>query len=159
MHPVPSQLANSTKTILSQGFWPDGIYVPPTYDAMVYDLQVLKSLGFNMVRKHIKVENDLFYQACDKMGIMLIQDMPALPSTSQPNPARMFTSYQYISVADVTCSQSKQSLCGSSLCLSSNTALSPRSTPGSSTTKAGDSYFPRRKCSLRLTFGPLTQRG
>ncbi|RSH92901.1 hypothetical protein EHS25_008347 [Saitozyma podzolica] len=44
---------------LDQGFWPDGLYVPPTHDAMVYDLQVLKSLGFNMVRKHIKVETDL----------------------------------------------------------------------------------------------------
>lgn len=63
---------------LDQGFWPDGIYVPPNREAMVYDLQVLKNLGFNMLRKHIKVENALFYQACDEMGLMLIQDMPAL---------------------------------------------------------------------------------
>ncbi|KAH8930065.1 glycoside hydrolase family 2 protein [Atractiella rhizophila] len=51
---------------LDQGFWPDGLYLPPNYEAMVYDLQVLKSLGFNMLRKHIKVENDLFYEACGK---------------------------------------------------------------------------------------------
>ncbi|KUJ08553.1 putative hydrolase [Mollisia scopiformis] len=63
---------------LDQGFWPDGIYTPPNREAMVYDLEVLKSLGFNMLRKHIKVENDLFYQACDQMGLLLIQDMPAL---------------------------------------------------------------------------------
>ncbi|KAH8689360.1 glycoside hydrolase superfamily [Talaromyces proteolyticus] len=63
---------------LDQGFWPDGIYSPPTRDAMVYDLEVLKSLGFNMLRKHIKVEPALFYRACDELGLMVIQDMPAL---------------------------------------------------------------------------------
>lgn len=63
---------------LDQGFWPDGIYTPPNREAMVYDLETLKKLGFNMLRKHIKVENALFYQACDEMGLMLIQDMPSL---------------------------------------------------------------------------------
>jgi beta-galactosidase/beta-glucuronidase len=45
---------------------------------MVYDLKVLKDLGFNMVRKHIKVETDLFYRACDELGLLVIQDMPNL---------------------------------------------------------------------------------
>ena len=63
---------------LDQGFWPDGIYTPPNREAMVYDLETLKKLGFNMLRKHIKVENALFYQACDEMGLMVIQDMPSL---------------------------------------------------------------------------------
>ncbi|TVY69034.1 Beta-galactosidase [Lachnellula suecica] len=68
---------------LDQGFWPDGLYTPPNKEAMVYDLQVLKKLGFNMLRKHfsygkIKVETALFYQACDQLGLLLIQDMPAL---------------------------------------------------------------------------------
>ncbi|EMC97998.1 glycoside hydrolase family 2 protein [Baudoinia panamericana UAMH 10762] len=63
---------------LDQGFWPDGIYVPPNYEGMVYDLQTLKTLGFNMLRKHIKVEMALYYQACDEMGLMVIQDMPSL---------------------------------------------------------------------------------
>ncbi|KAF2732328.1 glycoside hydrolase [Polyplosphaeria fusca] len=63
---------------LDQGFWPDGIYLAPTYDAMVYDLQKLQDIGYNMLRKHIKVEPALFYYAADKMGIMLIQDMPSL---------------------------------------------------------------------------------
>ncbi|KAK4951091.1 hypothetical protein LTR66_013900 [Elasticomyces elasticus] len=63
---------------LDQGFWPDGIYVLPNREAMVYDLQTLKNLGFNMLRKHIKVETALYYQACDEMGLMVVQDMPSL---------------------------------------------------------------------------------
>ncbi|KAM4058810.1 glycosyl hydrolases family 2, sugar binding domain-containing protein [Hirsutella rhossiliensis] len=64
---------------LDQGYWPDGLYTPPSREAMIYDLKMLKSLGFNMVRKHIKVEPDLFYQACDEIGLMVVQDMPSLP--------------------------------------------------------------------------------
>ncbi|KAK9774518.1 putative Beta-galactosidase [Seiridium cardinale] len=63
---------------LDQGFWPDGIYTPPNREAMVYDLKYLKSLGMNMLRKHIKVEPALFYRACDELGLLLIQDMPCL---------------------------------------------------------------------------------
>ncbi|KAM7195925.1 Glycoside hydrolase superfamily [Naviculisporaceae sp. PSN 640] len=70
---------------LDQGFWPDGIYTPPTLEAMVWDLQLLKSIGMNMVRKHIKIEPDLFYEACDKLGLIVIQDMPSvnLPNEEQ----------------------------------------------------------------------------
>ncbi|GFP53028.1 putative beta-glucuronidase [Trichoderma asperellum] len=73
---------------LDQGFWPDGLYAPPSREAMVYDLKMLKSLGFNAVRKHIKVEPDLFYRACDEMGLMVIQDMPSLVADGSrpPNP-------------------------------------------------------------------------
>ncbi|KAL4891829.1 glycoside hydrolase superfamily [Aspergillus ambiguus] len=63
---------------LDQGYWPDGLYTPPTREAMVYDLQVLKALGFNMLRKHIKVEPALFYRACDELGLLVIQDMPSM---------------------------------------------------------------------------------
>ncbi|PLN81896.1 putative hydrolase [Aspergillus taichungensis] len=63
---------------LDQGYWPDGLYTPPNREAMVYDLKVLKGLGFNMVRKHIKVETALFYRACDELGLLVIQDMPSL---------------------------------------------------------------------------------
>ncbi|KKK25315.1 hypothetical protein P175DRAFT_0553896 [Aspergillus ochraceoroseus IBT 24754] len=69
---------------LDQGYWPDGIYTPPNRDAMIYDLKVLKDLGFNMLRKHIKVEPALFYRACDELGLLVIQDMPAL-FLAQPN--------------------------------------------------------------------------
>ncbi|KXG47047.1 Glycoside hydrolase, family 2, immunoglobulin-like beta-sandwich [Penicillium griseofulvum] len=69
---------------LDQGYWPDGLYTPPSKEAMVYDLKMLKKLGFNMVRKHIKVETDLFYRACDELGLLVIQDMPSLrPSQSR----------------------------------------------------------------------------
>lgn len=70
---------------LDQGWWPDGLMTPPNREAMVYDLKVLKSLGVNMLRKHIKVEPDLFYQACDQIGLYVIQDMPSMP-LRRPNP-------------------------------------------------------------------------
>ena len=62
---------------LDQGWWPDGLLTPPSYEAMVYDLQVIKSFGMNMVRKHIKVENDLWYEWCDRNGLIVWQDMPS----------------------------------------------------------------------------------
>ncbi|MBN2354528.1 hypothetical protein JXO59_00360, partial [candidate division KSB1 bacterium] len=62
---------------LDQGFWPDGIYTAPTEEAMAYDLQVLKKLGFNMLRKHVKVEPRRFYYWCDRLGLMVWQDMPS----------------------------------------------------------------------------------
>lgn len=62
---------------LDQGFWPDGIYTPPTEEAMVYDLRMTKKMGFNMLRKHVKVENRIFYYWCDKLGILVWQDMPS----------------------------------------------------------------------------------
>lgn len=63
---------------LDQGYWPDGLHTPPSKEAMIYDLKVLKDIGYNMLRKHIKVEPPLFYQACDQLGLLLIQDMPSL---------------------------------------------------------------------------------
>ncbi|MGI6401967.1 MAG: sugar-binding domain-containing protein [Thermoguttaceae bacterium] len=62
---------------LDQGWWPDGLYTPPTEEGMVYDLEVLKELGFNMLRKHIKVEPARYYYACDRLGLLVWQDMPS----------------------------------------------------------------------------------
>jgi hypothetical protein len=62
---------------LDQGYWPDGIYSPPSEKAMVYDLEMIKKMGFNMLRKHVKVENRIFYYWCDKLGILVWQDMPS----------------------------------------------------------------------------------
>jgi hypothetical protein len=69
---------------LDQGYWPDGLYTAPTERAMVYDLEVLKSMGFNMLRKHVKVEPRTFYAWCDRMGLLVWQDMPNanIPLTS-----------------------------------------------------------------------------
>jgi beta-galactosidase/beta-glucuronidase len=62
---------------LDQGFWPDGLYTPPTEEAMVYDIEVTRQMGFNMLRKHVKVENRIFYYWCDKLGVLVWQDMPS----------------------------------------------------------------------------------
>lgn len=63
---------------LDQGWWPDGLHTPPSDDAMKYDLEVTKKMGFNMIRKHIKVEPDRWYYHCDRLGIMVWQDMPSV---------------------------------------------------------------------------------
>lgn len=62
---------------LDQGWWPDGLYTPPTEEAMIYDIDKLKAMGFNMIRKHIKVEPARYYTYCDKNGMLLWQDMPS----------------------------------------------------------------------------------
>ena len=62
---------------LDQGYWPDGLLTPPTETAMRYDLDFLKRAGFNMLRKHIKVEPALYYAYCDKIGLLVWQDMPS----------------------------------------------------------------------------------
>lgn len=61
---------------LDQGFWPDGLYTAPTEEAMKYDIEVTKELGYNMIRKHVKVEPKTWYYWCDKMGMLVWQDMP-----------------------------------------------------------------------------------
>jgi hypothetical protein len=62
---------------LDQGFWPDGIYTAPTDAALQHDLRFLKSAGFNLVRKHVKVEPARWYYYCDKLGLLVWQDMPS----------------------------------------------------------------------------------
>jgi beta-galactosidase/beta-glucuronidase len=62
---------------LDQGFWPDGLYTAPTDEAMRYDIEMTKKLGFNMARKHVKVEPDRWYYWCDRLGLLVWQDMPS----------------------------------------------------------------------------------
>lgn len=72
---------------LDQGFWPDGIYTAPTDSALKSDIEQEKNFGFNMVRKHIKVERQRWYYWADKLGIIVWQDMPSCNSyTGNPNP-------------------------------------------------------------------------
>ena len=62
---------------LDQGWWPDGLLTPPSDAAMKSDLEVLKSLGMNMLRKHIKVEPARYYHHCDTLGLLVWQDQPS----------------------------------------------------------------------------------
>ena len=61
--------------LLDQGYWSDGLYTPPSDEAQVWELSELKRLGFNMLRKHIKIENQRWYYHCDRLGIIVWQDM------------------------------------------------------------------------------------
>ena len=65
---------------LDQGFWPDGIYTAPSDEAIRFNIETTKELGFNMIRKHIKVEPLRWYYWCDKLGMLVWQDMPSMNS-------------------------------------------------------------------------------
>lgn len=62
--------------LLDQGYWPDGLYTAPTDEAMIHDISTAKAMGFNMLRKHIKVEPLRWYYHCDRYGMLVWQDMP-----------------------------------------------------------------------------------
>jgi beta-galactosidase/beta-glucuronidase len=62
---------------LDQGWWPDGLYTAPSDEALLYDIRMTKDLGFNMIRKHVKVEPARWYTHCDRVGILVWQDMPS----------------------------------------------------------------------------------
>ncbi len=64
--------------LLDQGYWPDGIFTAPTDKALLYDIALAKQAGFNMIRKHIKVESQRWYYHCDRLGLLVWQDMPNL---------------------------------------------------------------------------------
>ncbi|KPK74567.1 MAG: hypothetical protein AMJ79_13745 [Phycisphaerae bacterium SM23_30] len=67
---------------LDQGWWPDGLYTAPTDEALRYDIEVIKKLGCNMMRKHVKIEPARFYYWCDKLGLMVWQDMASGKNTT-----------------------------------------------------------------------------
>jgi len=62
---------------LDQGWWPDGLYTAPTDEALKFDIEKTKEMGFNMIRKHVKVEPARWYHYCDQLGILVWQDMPS----------------------------------------------------------------------------------
>jgi hypothetical protein len=62
---------------LDQGWWPDGLYTAPSDEALAYDIVKTKEMGFNMIRKHIKVEPARWYYHCDRTGVLVWQDMPS----------------------------------------------------------------------------------
>ena len=61
--------------VLDQGYWPDGLYTAPSDEAMIFDIQLMKDMGFNMLRKHIKCEPMRWYYHCDRLGMLVWQDM------------------------------------------------------------------------------------
>lgn len=62
--------------LLDQGYWPESLMTPPTDEALLYDIQKQKDLGYNTIRKHVKVESERFYYHCDRLGMLVWQDMP-----------------------------------------------------------------------------------
>jgi beta-galactosidase/beta-glucuronidase len=73
--------------LLDQGYWPDGIYTAPTDEALRFDLEQAKALGYNMVRKHMKVEPQRWYYWADRLGLLVWQDMPSMnPLGPPPSP-------------------------------------------------------------------------
>ncbi len=68
---------------LDQGYWPDGLYTAPCDEALKYDIELAKRLGFNMIRKHMKVEPARWYSWCDRLGMLVWQDMPSGDKSTQ----------------------------------------------------------------------------
>jgi len=62
--------------LLDQGYWPEGLYTPPDDEAMISDIRSMKDLGFNLLRKHVKIEPQRWYYHCDRLGMIVWQDMP-----------------------------------------------------------------------------------
>lgn len=63
------------KGVLDQGYWPDGLYTAPSDEALIFDIQSMKNMGFNMLRKHLKIEPQRWYYHCDRLGMVVWQDM------------------------------------------------------------------------------------
>ena len=63
--------------LLDQGYWPESLLTPPSDEAMAFDIRTAKELGFNCLRKHIKVEPERWYYLCDRLGMLVLQDMPS----------------------------------------------------------------------------------
>ncbi len=79
---------------LDQGFWPDGIHTAPTDEALRFDLEQHKRMGFNAVRKHIKVEPDRWFYHADRLGLLVWQDMPAMRTSGETPPRYAQTQFE-----------------------------------------------------------------
>ena len=88
---------------LDQGWWPDGLYTAPTDEALVYDVIKTKDFGYNMIRKHVKVEPARWYTHCDKLGMIVWQDMPNGDKSPQ------WQSKKYFDGAEITRSMESES--------------------------------------------------
>ena len=75
--------------VLDQGYWPEGLYTAPTDAALRFDIEAIKGMGFNTIRKHVKVEPDRWYYHCDRLGILVWQDMVS-PADDSPEARQEF---------------------------------------------------------------------
>ncbi len=82
--------------MLDQGWWPDGLYTPPTEAAMRFDIETMQHLGFNMIRKHVKVEPDRWYHLADSLGMLVWQDMPSGDNTTPEAKAAFATELKHV---------------------------------------------------------------
>lgn len=80
---------------LDQGWWPDGLYTAPSYEAMIYDIDKTAHWGFNMIRKHIKVEPATWYTYCDRKGIIVWQDIPSGDRNHEWQPRNYFDGEEF----------------------------------------------------------------
>ena len=87
---------------LDQGWWPDGLYTAPSDEALQYDIQKTKDFGFNMIRKHVKVEPARWYTHCDRLGILVWQDMPSGDRSPQ------WQSHQYFNGTELVRSEESE---------------------------------------------------
>jgi len=77
--------------VLDQGFWPDGVYTAPTDEALRREVEMTKAFGYNLGRKHVKVEDPRWYYHCDRLGLLVAQDMPSSHNLSLPEARRNFS--------------------------------------------------------------------
>jgi beta-galactosidase/beta-glucuronidase len=80
---------------LDQGWWPDGLYTAPSDEALKFDIQKTKDFGFNMIRKHVKVEPARWYYHCDKLGMLVWQDMPSGDGSGGWNSKTYYTGNEF----------------------------------------------------------------
>lgn len=85
---------------LDQGWWPDGLYTAPTDEALLYDIKKTKDFGFNMIRKHVKVEPARWYYHCDREGILVWQDMPNGDRSPQWQMRNYFNGLEFVRSAE-----------------------------------------------------------
>lgn len=85
---------------LDQGWWPDGLYTAPTDEALLYDIKKTKDFGYNMIRKHVKVEPARWYYHCDREGILVWQDMPSGDRSPQWQSRNYFNGLENVRTAE-----------------------------------------------------------
>ena len=85
---------------LDQGWWPDGLYTAPTDEALAFDVQKTKDWGFNLIRKHVKVEPARWYYHCDRLGILVWQDMPSGDLHGNWQNTRWYQGTEFVRSAD-----------------------------------------------------------